>query len=53
MDDSQNAPILNEQPLPAEADDASCEEPLQKSYYYDDATGYTIYDENNNEEAEE
>jgi hypothetical protein len=53
MGDSQNAQIPTEQRLPAEEDDASCERPSQNSYYYDDATGYAIYNGESDNEADE
>jgi hypothetical protein len=55
MRDLQNSGPTNEEPSPTRDDDVSPEksEPSPKSYYYDDATGYEIYQEGNEPEDEE
>lgn len=51
---SQNPGVTNEQPSPTRDDELSREEnePASNSYYYDDATGYEIYHEGGEAEAE-
>ncbi|HYR77358.1 MAG TPA: hypothetical protein VEM96_16105 [Pyrinomonadaceae bacterium] len=55
MRDPQNSAIPNEQPSPAQNDGPSREknQPSQNSYYYDDATGYEIYQEESENEEED
>jgi hypothetical protein len=54
MSDSQRPAAKDDQTLPADAEDINREqvESPPKSYYYDDSTGYEVYDgqDENNEE---
>lgn len=54
MRDSQNSGGPNEEPLAIVDDDGSEEsdKPARTSYYYDDATGYEIYREQDETDAE-
>jgi hypothetical protein len=54
MRDSQNSEGSNQEPSATVYDDAPIENdrPAPKSYYYDDATGYEIYREQDESENE-
>ncbi len=54
MRDSQNSGAANEEPSATLDDDVpeGKNKPALKSYYYDDATGYEIYHEQNETEEE-
>lgn len=51
MSDSQRPDAKKDEKVPADAEDVKSR---PKSYYYDDATGYEVYDsqEEDNEEAD-
>lgn len=53
MRDPQNSVISNEHRSPTKNDEPSPEKPSQNSYYYDDATGYEIYQEGSENDEEE
>lgn len=53
MRDPQNSVISNEHSSRTKNDEPSPEKPSQNSYYYDDATGYEIYQEGSEHDEED
>jgi hypothetical protein len=54
MRDKQNPSLDEDESLPAREEDSTQEQgETPRSYYYDDATGYEIYEEENDDDEDE
>jgi hypothetical protein len=55
MHDKQNPAVVNDGTSPAEGGESRCEQSGEtpRSYYYDDATGYEIYEDEDDAEPDE
>jgi len=54
MSDKQNPSLDGDEPLPAHGEDSRSEKgETPRSYYYDDATGYEIYEGESDDDEDE